>query len=320
MGAFSFKKKKKLKLRKREELAKPEGYRVPWSDTMSPLKIGFEDCDPHRNGMKFIQMQLDDGSIDSVIFQEGLWRCLTGDAPQELVDRIAAEFAVQYPDGGELPHDDEIRAWIQQGLESHYEGKVILPPSHGLVELMPTTWTVMLVLDLYGRANELDMTIDGEADLVVSGYELFARGVLDQYCTFKRKPLEPSPEDRKEFADFFDLLEGGNATQEANKQALRIMMPAYDAYLSEFASRADEHPNPDFKAHLENNIRAVRTWMVERMIELGNIPEGTTVGIVNRETGEVENLVGPAPTDEWLEKNAKQIQKQMDAQRKREVA
>ncbi len=321
MGAFSFtKKKKKLKLHKRAELAaKPEGYRVPWSDMKSPLKIRFDDHDERRNGMKFCQLQMDDGEIRPVIIQEDFWRGLTGDAPQVVVDDLAAKW------GDELPHD-EIRKEIQEHLEAHHKYKVILQPAETedrvTVGMIPTSWAGMLILDLYARANNVDMLLDSEADLVVSGYDLFARGVLDQHCRFNQEILQPSPEDRQEFADIFDLLESGNATKEANRQAQRIQMFAYDDYLNEFAGRADQHPNPDFKGHLEHNIRAVRTWMAEQMIELGAMPEGTTVVIVNRETGEVEHLVGPeAPlTDEFLDENLKAIEKEMEAASKREVA
>jgi hypothetical protein len=321
MGAFSFKKKKRLKLHKRAELAaKPEGYRVPWSDTKSPLKIRFDDHDERRNGMKFARLQMDDGEIRPVIIQEGFWRGLTGDAPQVVVDDLAAKW------GDELPHD-EIRKEIQKHLEAHHKCKVILPPAETddrvvTVEMIPTSWTGMLVLDLYVRANKIKMWLDAEADLCLSGYDLFARGVLDEDCMFNREPLQPSPEDRQEFADIFDLLEEGNATKEANKQAQRLLMFTYEGYLNECVREGFTHPNPDFKGHLENNLRAVRTWRAERMIELGNLPEGTTVAIVNPETGEVEHLMGPeAPlTGEFLEKNLKEIEKEMDAASKREVA
>jgi hypothetical protein len=289
MGAFSFKKKKRLKLHKRAELAaKPEGYRVPWSDTKSPLKIRFDDHDERRNGMKFARLQMDDGEIRPVIIQEGFWRCLTGDAPQDFVDRIAADYTALNP-SDEFAHD-AIRKVIQERLESQNECKVILPPrpqpddeDHCYVELMPTNWTGMLVLDLYARANEVYMWLDPEADLCLSGYDLFARGVLDEDCFFNRDPLQPSPEDRQEFAAIFDLLDHGNAMKEANKQAQRLLMFTYEGYLSKFAGRADQHPNPDLKGHLEHNLRAVRQWMAEQMIERDNLPEGTTVAFVNPE-------------------------------------
>ncbi len=322
MGVFTFKKKKKkLKLRKRAELAQPEGYRVPWSDTKSPLKIRFDDHDERRNGMKFARLQMDDGEIRPVIIKEGFWRCLTGDAPQDIVDNIAADYAAANP-GDEFP-GDEIRKWIQERLESENECKVILPPAETddrvvTVEMIPTSWVAMLTLDLYVRANQVKMWLDYEADLVLSGYDLFARGVLDEDCFFNREPLQPSPEHRQEFAAIFDLLDHGNAIREANKQAQHILMFVYDDYLNEFAGRADQHPNPDFKAHLVNNISAVRQWMAEQIIEFGNLPEGTSLALVNRETGEVDLLGPEAPlmTDEFFQKHSKDLEKEMEAAEK----
>ena len=108
--------------------------------------------------MKFARLQMDDGEIRPVIIQEGFWRGLTGDAPQVVVDDLAAKW------GDELPHD-EIRKEIQKHLEAHHKCKVILPRAETddrvvTVEMIPTSWTGMLVLDLYVRANKIKMWLD----------------------------------------------------------------------------------------------------------------------------------------------------------------
>jgi hypothetical protein len=233
MGAFSFRKfKKKPRLHKRDPLAaKPAGYRLPWSDKHSPLRIRFEDRDEHCQGMKFARLLSEDGSTHPMILPEELWRAMTGDAPQGVVDAAL----IDYP---ELSPDD-IRQQIQAALEARHKCSVMVPqppplaPHHDCtVEMIMTSWTGMLYLDLYARVNKVPIWLDAEADLVISGYELFERGVMDENCMFNMEPMQPTPEQRQEFADIFDLIDSGNAMKEANKRAHRKLMFVYHSYLT----------------------------------------------------------------------------------------
>jgi hypothetical protein len=288
MSTFSFRKlknpaRKKPRLHKRPPLAtQPAGYRVPFSDEHSPLRIIFVDDDEHRAGMKFAQLLSEDGSVRPLIIKEEVWLGLTGDATQDVVDEALIAFPEFSP--------GEIRQQIQAALESHNKCKVILPhpqpEGRCTVEMIVTNWIEMLYVDLYVRTNKVRMWLDAEADLAISGYELFARGVLDKDCILHKDPMQPTPEQRGEYADLFDLIDCGNAKKEANKRAQRTLMFVYEHYLYE---HADATPSAaeliTFGPSLQHNLHAVHTWMAEQMMNSGIIRDGMNVARVDGRSG-----------------------------------
>jgi hypothetical protein len=279
---------------------KPEGYRLPWSDYRSPMKIVFVDHDPTRNGMKFAEMVDADAKTFPMIIAEDMYAAMIGNAPQNIVDKFREDFP-------ELEDDADARQFIQDAMEHHNQCFIKQrdpePDGRHTVELASINWIEMLLVELYCGRTNVEMGFDEDADIAVSRYDLYARGALSKFCGWDRIETTPTAEQRVgPVADIFDLCEGEDrAINEANKRAMRLLMPHYEMGLVEAIEKRSYPGDTHYYDSLAHNLHAVRTWIAAQILDHANMPGKDACMVrVDPTTGRIEvygNDINKLPDD-----------------------
>jgi hypothetical protein len=239
------------------------------------LKIVFVDHDEARGGMKFAELVFieEDRPNRFMILDEDVYDGLSGNAPQNVVD----DFRSSVKDCAELT-DAEIRQYIKSGADGVNQCAIRergpQPEGAHCVELVPVLWIEMLIIQLYAANNNIPIGYDEDADVVISGYDLFAHGALNKYCQLVKSTTQPSSEQRAELADIFDLIEGEDrAIGEANKRAMRLLMQEYERNLEDTITANTPHPDHfNYWPAMAHHLRAVRTWIAEQVLDDANLP------------------------------------------------
>ena|ERR1039457_106818 len=310
MSSFKFKRfksifKKKPHYHKAAPLPPtPEGYRLPWSDYLSPLKIVFVDHDEARGGMKFAELvSTEDKPNRFLILDEDVYDGLNGNAPQNVVDefRSSVEKCAEWTDAEIREHIKSLASDVNK-----YTIRARGPQPEGAhcVELMPTHWIEMLIIQLYASANNIPIGYDEDADVVISGYDLFARGAMNKSCKLVKSVTQPSTEQRAEFAYIFDLIEGEDrAIGEANKRAMHLLMREYERNLEDTITANTPHPDHmNYWPAMAHHLRAVRTWIAEQVLDAANLP-GTDACMVrvDKTTGAISVYGNEAGIDKLID-------------------
>jgi hypothetical protein len=295
MGARKI--KKKLRLHKAAPVPpKSAGYRTPFNDDQSPLRIAFDDHDEARGDLKLANIRGIDGNYRQRLIPEGYYDLLHGKLSQELMDFHRAET-------GSDTNAEEMRATAEKMIGGMLSAIPDFGDGKHPVELIRTTWIGMLKLCLWCQRNDVNIFFDAEADLIVSGYQLFKRGYMDQRCNMLGVDAL-TDEERKEHACVFDLMTKHSSQDDmmaANRNAQQLMMPSYANFLHHYESTEPPAEWVEFCPNLLHNLRAVKTWFAEQAYEHmrteqglpEELPEGFTVSVIDRETGEMETLLGP---------------------------